>query len=723
VADTPDADDRWRVAAGAARADDRTRVLKHDDTFGVFDRYGDIQATGLGEEGLYHLDTRFLCRELLLVDRARPLFLSSTVKDDSSLFIVEAMNPDLYSDGQVAVAKGALHFFRARLLWNPLCFEHIRIVNYGMETVTFTLAIALAADFVDIFEVRGTARPRRGTLLPVETSGAGLLLAYRGLDGLTRRTRIHVRPRPARTSSSGVEFELTLAPGVESHVYVDVACEIDGQPATANLPVSYADALQHAQREGEHNGSDCRIRSPNEVFNRWLDRSRSDLYMLTTRMREGPYPYAGVPWFATEFGRDGIITAREFLWVDPSLARGVLAHLAATQAREKDPARDAEPGKILHEARHGEMAILREIPFGRYYGTVDATPLFVALAGAYHARTGDLDFIRGLWPQVCAALDWMDRYGDVDGDGFIEYARRSKNGLDQQGWKDSRDSISHRDGTFAEGPIALCEVQGYAYEAKVAASGLARLLGDEPLANALDRSAAALREAFDRAFWNEDLGSYVLALDGEKRQCVVAASNAGHCLWTGIARPERASAVAARLLGEPLFSGWGVRTLARGEARYNPMSYHNGSVWPHDNALIAAGLARYGLKDEAMRIFEGLFAASGFSDENRLPELFCGFPRRNGEGPTLYPVACSPQAWAAAAVFYLVDACLGIDFEPQRPAIKLQHPRLPPFLDRLEVRNLEVNGARAHLILERYRNNVGVNVLGKDPGLDVMVLK
>jgi glycogen debranching enzyme len=713
--------DQWYVSASKARTEENPQVLKHDETFALFDRFGDIPLVGSGEQGLYHEDTRFLSHHELQIEGARALYLGSTVQEYSSLLTIDLMNPDFDADGD-HVAKGTLHIFRAKLLWQGACYEHVRISNHGESAVDATLSVAFDADFVDLFEVRGMQRGQRGKRLAAEVTAAQVVLPYRGLDGRTRRTRLIFDPTPTTCEAQRVAFALHLDPEEERHLYCTVVCE--SADDTPPLPIAdYATAL--ARSNGERKiarAQQCFIETSNPLVNLWLERSASDIEMLTTKLPTGPYPYAGVPWYSTTFGRDGILTAREMLWADPTLARGVLAYLADTQAKETDPERDAEPGKILHEARRSEMAVTREIPFGRYYGTVDATPLFVALAGAYHRRTGDTAFIRGIWPHILAALAWIDRYGDADGDGFVEYERRSKEGLANQGWKDSWDSIFHADGRIAEPPIALVEVQGYVYEAKVMAAEMARHLGEHHLAVRLDNDAQALKQKFDEAFWCEEIGSYAIALDGRKQPCKVLSSNAGHALWTGIAAPGHAARIAQGMLGENMYNGWGVRTIARRQARYNPMSYHDGSVWPHDNAIGAAGMARYGHTNEAMRVFAGLFEASLYFDEHRLPELFCGFPRRAAEGPTLYPVACSPQAWAAAAVFAMLQACLGLEIDAAHREVALRTPRLPDFIQWVKVRHLAVGAHSLDLLLQRYENNgVGVEVMRKSGPVGIVV--
>lgn len=500
--------------------------------------------------------------------------------------------------------------------------------------------------------------------------------------------------------------------------YVEIRCDAASVESSLRRFFYFLREARRALRQSSSRAAS--VSTSNEIFNEAVRRSVSDLYMLITDTPEGPYPYAGIPWFSTVFGRDALTTAMETLWLDPAIARGVLRHLAVHQATAIDPAADAEPGKILHEARRGEMAELGEVPFRRYYGSIDATPLFIMLAGAYLQRTGDIDSLRALWPNIEAALDWIVADGDRDGDGFVEYGRQTAEGLINQGWKDSHDSVFHADGQMARGPIALVEVQAYVYGAWRAAAEIARRLGHAARAVELDMHADILRKQFDDSFFDEALGTYVLALDGEKKPCRVVTSNAGHALFTGIALPERAPRVVERLMAGSSFSGWGIRTVATTEARYNPMSYHNGSVWPHDNALIAAGLARYGFRREAARIFEGLFAASIYIELRRLPELFCGFPRQRSRGPTFYPVACAPQAWAAAAPLSMLQSCLGLGFDTDQNAITFEHPVLPDFLDEIVLRHLRIPGGAMDIALRRAGNEVAVHVLNREGGIRVV---
>jgi glycogen debranching enzyme len=717
----PRPDDPYYISAAAPPAAERDRVLKEGDTFAVLDHHGDIRPVGMMEQGLYHEGTRFLSALALRLGPGEPMFLSSTVKEDNALLAVDLTNPDIRQGDRVAVQRGTVHLFRGVFLWRGTCYQRIRLRNYGTAPVEVQFSLRFDADYADIFEVRGTARPRRGRRLSPAIHGGTVVLGYEGLDGVVRRTRLAFAPAPERLTAAEAHFTVPLDPHGEAGFHLTVTCETGaGPPAPPAYDAALGraiDALRAAKARA------CDVDTSNEQVNDWLNRSLADLDMMVTETPHGLYPYAGVPWFSTPFGRDGIITALQTLWLNPDIARGVLSYLAATQADADEPDRDAEPGKILHETRSGEMAALGEIPFGRYYGSVDATPLFVMLAAAYYERTADRAFAETLWPHVERALHWLDTAGDPDGDGFVEYDRHSATGLVQQGWKDSNDSVFHADGALARGPIALVEVQGYAYAARRGAAELAARLGRADRAADLERRAEELRERFERAFWCEDLSTYALALDGQKRPCRVRTSNPGHCLFTGIVSPDRAARVARTLLDDRSFSGWGVRTVAEGEARYNPMSYHNGSVWPHDNALIGAGLSRYGLRAEAMAVLAGLFDASLFMDLHRMPELFCGFGRRPGEGPTLYPVACSPQAWAAGAAYQLLQGCLGLRIDGPAGRVLFRYPVLPEFLREVRLRRLRVGGATVDVRLERHGEDVGVNVLSRAGRVEVAVIK
>ncbi|HEY3567133.1 MAG TPA: amylo-alpha-1,6-glucosidase [Thermoanaerobaculia bacterium] len=707
----------YSILATGSRPDERTRVLKHGESFGVFDRGGAIRSEGLGELGLFHRGTRYLNAFEIFLENQRPLLLSSTVRRDNAL-IVDLTNPDLTGGG---LLRDTIHVFSTSFLWEGVWYARLRLHNYSLQEVEIHLAIRFGADYADIFEVRGTPRKRRGHKLDPVVGRGTAVLGYEGLDGEVRRTRLTFSPPPSELTDSLASFDLRLPPRGEQTLDLTVAFEAGREEPR---PVPFTEALERsaATLEARRAGA-ASVHTSNERFDDWLGRSATDLQMMATETKHGLYPYAGVPWYSTVFGRDGIITAYQNLWNDPALARGVLGFLAATQAKEEDPERDAEPGKIVHEIRHGEMARLGEVPFGCYYGTIDATPLFVMLAGAYWRRTGDRAFLESIWPNVERALDWIDHYGDMDGDGFVEYSRRSSNGLTSQGWKDSFDAIFHRDGKLVEGPVALCEVQGYVYAARRAAALLARLFGQDDHAQKLERRAEELREKFEKDFWCEEISTYALALDGEKRRCEVRASNAGHALLTGIASRPRAWRVAHTLLNESSFSGWGIRTLDANEVRYNPMSYHNGSVWPHDNSLIALGLARYGRKDGAVKVLTGLFEAIQHFDLQRMPELFCGFRQRSHEGPTLYPVACAPQSWAAGAVFLLVEACLGLDIDAPSGKICLDRPELPACIDRLTLRNLRVNDAAVDLVFERYGKDVGAHLGRREGEVEVVVVK
>jgi glycogen debranching enzyme len=688
----------------------------------VFDPHGDIIAANGSSDGIYHHDTRYLSSLELNLNGAPMLLLSSNVQEDNAVLTVDLANPRLVLRSGFTLQGELIHVNRLKYVWESACYERLLVHNFDTRTHTVTLGIQFGADFADLFEVRGQKRAQRGQVSAERRSDSLVALQYVGLDWVERVTSLAFEPTPTYLDSGTARFQPQLGPGQGMRVVLRIAC--DQRRKENAVGRRFYSSLRSARRAlRTSSGRATSLDSSNSLFNEMARRSVADLYMLLTDTEYGPYPFAGIPWFSTPFGRDGLLTALFTLWIDPMIAKGVLRFLAATQATDIDPERDAEPGKILHEMRDGEMAHLREVPFARYYGSIDATPLFVMLAGEYFKRTGDLQTVRELWPHIEAALHWIDNYGDPDGDGFVEYQRKNADGLINQGWKDSHEAIFHEDGRIAEGPIALCEVQAYVYAAKRHATALALALNHSVAAAVLAQQAEILRERFEAAFWCDDLSTYALALDGAKKPCRVIASNAGHALFSGIADASRARRVAETLLGTGCFSGWGVRTVARSAARYNPMSYHNGSVWPHDNALIALGLARYGLKSGVLKIFKGLFEAAGYMDLRRLPELFCGFAWRRLTAPTLYPVACAPQAWASATVFALLQACLGLGFDQGADGVRFDHPVLPDFLDQLHLRGVSTKDGVADVLLRRYGADVAVNITRRQGNVPIMVLR
>lgn len=683
------------------RTPDHLYVLKDADSFVVADTYGDIAGSG---DGFFRDDTRLLSRFHLLLEGERPTLLSSAVSRDNVFFTAHLTNRPLPPLGGESLPQGVMHIQRRRLLWDGLLRECITVTNHGRAATRLQLGMGYAADFSDTFEVRGERRSRRGEFLAPHVQGSEVELGYRGLDGLERRTRLAFSIQPTSIDSERCEFELVVGGRESIALYVDI-----GAGATAPCRATFRAAAAAARRSMRvRQRSGARVRTPARQFQAWLDRSAADLALLTTMLPTGPYPYAGIPWFSTPFGRDAIVTALQTLWLTPALARGVLAYLASHQAQEISAFRDAEPGKIMHELRKGEMTATGELPFGRYYGGVDTTPLFVVLGAAYARRTADRAFIAGLWPALVAATGWIQRNAERHG-GFLCYARAQASGLANQGWKDSHDSIFHEDGRTPDGPIALVEVQGYAVAALQGMARLARWLGDVPAAGGYAQAAAAWAERVEARFWQEDMQFYALALDGAGAPCRVVASNAGHLLYTGLPGEARGRAVARQLLASGMRSGWGLRTLSSNAVRFNPMSYHNGSVWPHDVALCAAGMARYGERDGAALLTNEMFECAS-QVGMRLPELFCGFERVRGEAPVSYPVACLPQAWAAGSVFMLLQGCLGVEIDAVEGRIVVSQPVLPEGIDTLVLRELHLPQGTMDLSLQRRGGTVQVVV-------------
>jgi glycogen debranching enzyme len=689
-------------------------TLKDGNTFLLADALGDIQGS---DDGLFTDDTRMLSRFELEIAGRRPSLLGAAVNQDNTLFTANLTNRPLSALGEQSIPQGVIHIERKRFLCEERLFEQLKLTNFSEETTQLPLKLLFAADFVDIFEVQGHARAARGEHLPPSVDDRAVCLAYRGRDDRVRSTHIRFSRIPALVSSNTAEFLVMLPRGSVADLFIEIGADMGDIPSLDRFDTA-ARLLSGSMYDRLAQGASITTSGP--LFNQWIDKSRSDLALLTTPLPTGPYPYAGIPWFATQFGRDAIITALQTLWINPNLAAGVLSFLASTQAQEESAFHDSQPGKIMHETRRGEMATLGEVPFGRYYGGVDTTPLFVWLAAAYENRTADRSLVDRIWSNLLAATAWIERRLDSSPSGFLDYSRGEKSGLVNQGWKDSHDSIFHADGRFPRGPVAVVEVQGYVYAALNSMAELAGTRAQHSMADGWRCRADALRAAIERHFWLPELNSYAIAVDGDGTPCRVRASNAGHLLFCQVPSAERGAAVSSQLLSQQSSSGWGIRTLALGQARYNPMSYHNGSIWPHDTAICAAGIARYGGRKQVVQLLSELFeAANHFAF--RLPELYCGFARVPGQGPTPYPVACLPQAWSSGCIFMLLQAILGVRIDGQRKEVHIERPLLPIGIESLTVSDLPVADTRIDLEFHRIGDDV-VAVPTKHVEADVRVL-
>ena len=681
----------------APREPHRLFALKQGDCFAVADAYGDIRGAG---DGFFRDDTRVLSEFRLTVGGRQMSLLGASLSQDNVLFTSNLTNLPIQSAAGRDIPQGAIHIERVRLIWQDRLFERITLSNYSREHSTITISLHFAADFRDMFEVRGSTRPKRGVAHMAKTDEASVLLGYDGLDGLPRLSAISFSQAPDRLSENRADFLIAVTKRSSKVLYVEVGPTAEETPGSERFRAAAARARFGMRAKRRHGAT---VRSSGRVFNDWVERARADVALLTTELATGPYPYAGIPWFSTAFGRDGVISGLQMLWLNPGLARGVLAFLAEHQATETSPFSDSQPGKIMHETRKGEMAALRELPFGRYYGGVDTTPLYIHLASAYADRTGDMAFIDKLWPSLKAAAEWTEEASRAT--GFVTYQRAAESGLANQGWKDSFDSVFHADGRIPKGPIALVEVQGYVFAAFRGLAALARRRGEYAEAEHWENRAEEIRLAVERDFWIDDLGFYALAIDGEGEPCKVRTSNAGHLLYVGLPQPERGKMVADQLLSASFHSGWGMRTLADDAVFFNPMSYHNGSIWPHDTALCGVGLARYGERDSVVRLMSGTFE-SAVHFNMRLPELFCGFTRAPGEAPIAYPVACLPQAWSAGSSFMLMQACLGLEIDGWEGELHVTNPRLPIGIDTLTLRHLNVGEKAVDLTFQRVGERV-----------------
>lgn len=682
-------------------------VRARGSMFLVTDRLGDIRPPGARELGLFDRDTRHLSHYALEIVSAQTVRLSSEAVEDG-YNQVDLMVSDLEVGDILDDPKNYLHIRRRQLLDHGLV-EQIAFTSFLQRTVKLEVRLEFGADFVDVFEVRGARRARRGVQQPPRVAGATVTLAYEGLDRTRYETLLTFPNEPLELEPGCARWSLSIEPGAAAALEINVSVRRDGEQVTrSRLP--FARRAEDVQRDADHfRVASTRFRSDNARIDHALEQATGDLHALRVHAGEHVILGAGIPWFCAPFGRDALIASYEALLLNPELAVEALRALAAKQGRAYDEAREEEPGKILHELRFGEMARAGEIPHSPYYGSVDATPLFVVVVEACYRFTGEKSLLRELRGSVLAALGWIDAASER-GTRLVSYQRKLERGLENQGWKDSRAGVSFPDGRRAALPIALCEVQGYCVDAYARGAAIFTALGEHEIAREYESRAAQLHDLVEAELWLDEQGRYAFAIDGKRRQVDTVVSNLGHLLWSRVPSRDRASSTAKLLLSAPSWSGYGVRTLASDQAVYNPLSYHNGTVWPHDNALIAAGFGAYDLHDEAMKIFEGLYGALGFFKDRRLPELFCGLPRKSG--PLVrYPVACSPQAWSAAAPFLMLQTILGIRPDAPRGRLVIKNPRLPANVRWLEIESLRIGGSTVSLRFRRFGKRCHVDHL------------
>lgn len=682
--------------------------FKDNRAFGVVDPRGEsprIYSTS-SQLGFYYNDTRYLSTWETTFNGLAPISLKSELEHSGNTVVVSMTNRDLpsLSVPSKRIPRDTFLIRRMLTLVEDTLYETLSIQNFDSVDHELQVEQWVGSTFDDVFEVRGFPREKRGRMLSPEekddSSGGErriLSLQYEGLDGRIRRSFIHrffdtekIRLSPSLVGS----FTRILAPAKQT-VHLKTIVSFDrpteglfrGKPFAALTPSEDLDLQLDYGRDSPF--SSLHIETDNALLNRSIETAKTDIQMLlTAETGDLLYPYAGIPWYSAPFGRDGIITAYQLLPWHPKLARGVLDYAFQMLGSRVDDFTDEQPGKVFHEMRRGEMALTREVPFIPYYGSVDSTPLALILLHEYVSWTMDLEKLKEWWPSALRALEWIDRWGDSDGDGFLEYARQRPTGLVNQGWKDSHDSVMHSDGRLAQAPIRLCEVQGYAFRARLGMATLAKLLGETSLATRLRLQAIQSRASFLDRFWDEQRKFIYLALDGDSTPCEVLSSNMGHCLWSSILLPHQAEAVTRHLMSRPMFSGHGIRTLATTERSYNPLSYHNGSIWPHDNSLIMEGMRYYGQVAALEKLALSMIGVLELSDDFRLPELFCGFEKQENEPPVPYEVACKPQAWAAGSLFLMMKSLLGLSMDPDQTHVVFRSPALTSKVNVLDIRGL-----------------------------------
>jgi glycogen debranching enzyme len=707
-------------------------AVKDENVYFVSQPDSRVPLEGYHGYGLFFNDCRYLNGyELKIAGEYPNVLVASDEHGYMDLFKLANPALDLSDDHHLAGETIGIRIVRTIDGERQTMHEAIRFQNYSLEALEIPITLSFKAEFEDIFAVRGLLQERFGELHSPEWSDDVLNFSYEGADGLHRGLRVYFDPAPERTEETTAHFTLKLQPRETLQLMVSFVVA-EAPTREEALQDSYhardPDEMERVLKKASDEWLEgfTQVQSDNWMLNRLLQRSIRDLRVLRSNLQGQRYFVAGLPWFGTLFGRDAAITALQMLAYDPSIAEQSLRLLVNYQADETDWWRDANPGKFLHELRIGEMARIGEIPHYPYFGTVDATPLFLVLVARHAAWTGDLTLFEELRENIDAAFKWIDEYGDLDDDGYIEYdtkvtETRAGKRLINQGWKDSGDALINEDGSLADPPIAVIEAQGYVYQAKMEMSELYRRAGETERADQLVREAEALRERFNEDFWLEDLGFYALALQADNKPCAVVTSNPGHALWSGIIDPERAEQVVERLMADDMFSGWGIRTLSKDARAYNPLSYHRGTVWPWDNAIVAAGFYHYGFDEAAARVFNGMVDAARRFEDHRLPELFGGYDRDEYQIPVRYPVACHPQAWSAGTLPFLLQCLLGLQPDAFENKLRIVRPYLPDMCDRLEMKGLRVGSAMLDLRFERTEHGVAVQVLDQEGDLEVIV--
>jgi glycogen debranching enzyme len=671
---------------------------------------GDIMPPGAPDAGFFHDDTRFLSRLELRVGGYRTVVLSSSTEQTFSSQIELTTGQSTLRESY-EIPENTVHIRREQLLSSETLYDYLSFENFNFNELELIIELAYEADFMDVFQVRGVGRQQMGHYYKPVVQRDCITFHYLGLDGAARETVINLSPAPEAIDGTTARWRLKLPPFRRFQIQTTIVPHLEGRRSRAGRPDFGQQLRLRRDNFAEWESRSSHFNSSNRVFDQMVNTAKGDLHALQIPEGKEHVIAAGIPWFATMFGRDSIISAYQSLFLNPQLAVETLRVLARYQGKEKNDWRDEEPGKILHEYREGEMARSGEVPFSPYYGSADSTPLWLILLSETFNWTADEQLVKDMLPHAYRALEWIDHYGDLDGDGFVEYSRRSPKGLSNQGWKDSWDAILHRDGELARPPVALCEVQGYVYEAKYRMASLMRSFGDIHAADKLKREAADMAKRFEKAFWMPSRGFYAMALDGQKRQCQVISSNPGHLLFTRMLPLERARSITQQFMKPGMFTGWGWRTMSQEERVFNPLSYHRGSVWPHDNSIVAHGMALYEFREPANKVFTSLFQAALNFRDYRLPELFCGIERREFDEPVQYPVSCSPQAWASGAIFLILMSVLGIRPSAHRKELNIVNPTLPEFLDNLSVRNLRIGNSRVGLDFTRRGDRTFCNVV------------